>query len=95
MPYLIKALDFSDALPRRMEVREKHLEGISALKAQKKVLYAAALMNERNELAGSMLIVDLTMPEIQEMLKSEPYILNRVWNPDHLEITACRPAPGF
>jgi uncharacterized protein YciI len=95
MPYIIKAHDFPDALPRRMEVREKHLEALSGYKADGKVLYAAAMLNEREELAGSMLVVDMTLEDIQSMLLVEPYILHRVWDKDRLEIIPCKPAPGF
>ena len=54
MPYMIKAHDLPDALPRRMEVRQAHLDSLAGLKAEKKVLYAAALLNDKGELCTSL-----------------------------------------
>lgn len=95
MPYLIKAHDLPDALPRRMEVRQAHLDALAGLKAQKKVLYAAALLNDKGVLAGSTMFVDLTRAEIDAMLAAEPYILNNVWDKNRIEIIECKVAPGF
>ena len=95
MPYLIKAHDLPDALPRRMEVREAHLAALAGLKAEKKVLYAAALLNDKNELAGSLMVVDLTREQIDAMLKAEPYVLNNVWDKSRIEIIPVKIAPGF
>lgn len=95
MPYLIKAQDLPDALPRRMEVRQQHLDALAGLKAQKKVLYAAAMLNEKGELCGSTMFLDLSRAEIDALLKSEPYILNNVWDPKRIEIIEVKPAPGF
>lgn len=95
MPYLIKAPDLPDALPRRMEVRQAHLDALAGYKASKKVLYAAALLNDNGDLAGSSLVVDMTREEIDAMLKNEPYILNNVWDMSKLEIIPVKPAPGF
>lgn len=95
MPYLVKAHDLPDALPRRMEVRQQHLDALAGLKEQKKVLYAAAMLNDKGELAGSMLIVDLSPEEIDEMLKAEPYILNNVWDESRIEVVPVKIAPGF
>lgn len=95
MPYLIKAHDLPDALPRRMEVRQAHLDALAGYKAAKKVLYAAALLNDNGDLAGSSLVVDMTREEIDTMLKAEPYILNNVWDMKRIEIIRVKPAPGF
>lgn len=95
MPYLIKAHDLPNALERRMEVRQQHLDALAELKAQKKVLYAAALLDDAGALAGSTLVVDLTLAEIDTLLAKEPYILNNVWDKDRIEVIACKVAPGF
>lgn len=95
MPYLIKAHDYPDALPRRMEVRQLHLDALAGLKAQGKVLYAAAMLNDKGELCGSTMFVDLTRDEVDALLRIEPYILNNVWDKDRIEIIAVKPAPGF
>lgn len=95
MPFLIKAHDLPDALPRRMKVRQLHLDALAGYKADKKVLYAAALLNDNGELCGSSLVVDMTRDEIDTMLKNEPYLHNNVWDKNRIEIIPCKPAPGF
>ncbi len=95
MPFLLKAHDLPDALARRMEVREKHLAALAAFKDAGKVLYAAALLNDKGELTGSMMALDMTREEIETLLAAEPYLHNNVWDPARIEIIEIRPAPGF
>lgn len=95
MPFLIKAHDLPDALPRRMEVREKHLAALAAFKEAGKVLYAAALVNEKGEMAGSLMAVDMTRDEIEKLMAAEPYLHNNVWDPARIEVIEIKPAPGF
>lgn len=95
MPFLIKAPDLPDALARRMEVREKHLAALAGYKAAGKVLYAAAMENDKGELCGSLMALDMTREEIDQLLADEPYLHNNVWDRARLEIIPIRPAPGF
>jgi uncharacterized protein len=93
MAFLITAPDYADALPRRMETRQAHLDALAGLKAEGKVLYAAALLNDNGDMAGSVLVMD--MPDraaIDTWLLSEPYILKNVWDRERLSIQECRPA---
>ena len=93
MTCFIKAHDFEDALPRRLEVREKHLENLRALKAQGKLIHASALLDGKGDPCGTVMIVDLTEDETRALFSGEPYIQNRVWDPARITITPCRPAP--
>lgn len=95
MPYMIKAHDYPNALDKRMAVREQHLAALADLKAAGKVLYAAAMLNDKGELAGSLMMMDLTREEIDALLRIEPYILGGVWDKDRIEIVEIKPAPGF
>ena len=52
MPYIIMAHDHKDALPRRMESRQAHMDALAPLKADGKVLYAAAILNDNGDMAG-------------------------------------------
>ena len=95
MPYLIKAHDYAGVLDKRMAVREAHLASLADLKAQGKVLFAAALLDDKGDLCGSTMFLDLAFAEIQEMLKTEPYITAGVWDKDRIEIIPIKVAPGF
>lgn len=92
MPFLLVAHDKADALPRRMEVRQAHLDKLAPLKVTGDVLYAAVLLNDKGDLAGSMIVFNFDdRAAVDEYLKTEPYIANDVWG--DIKITACRPAP--
>lgn len=95
MPFLIKAHDLPDALSRRMEVREKHLAALAAYKEAGKVLYAAAMLNDKGELSGSLMALDMTRDEIDALLAAEPYLANNVWDKTRIEVIEIKPAPGF
>jgi hypothetical protein len=88
MPFIVHAQDYADALPRRMENRAAHLD---RLKSSGKGLYAAALLNDKGDMFGSMLVLDFaTRAEIDAFLADEPYITGKVW--DKITVTPCKPA---
>lgn len=93
MPFLVHAPDYPDALERRMAARQAHLDALAAMKAEGKVLYAAALLNDNGDMAGSVLVVDLPdRAAVEAWLESEPYILQSVWDKNRLSVQACKPA---
>lgn len=93
MPFLINAPDYPDALERRMATRQAHLDALAALKAEGKVLYAAALLNDNGDMVGSVLVMDLPdRAAVDAWLAGEPYILQNVWDKDRLTVHACKPA---
>ncbi|HCS22164.1 MAG TPA: YciI family protein [Alphaproteobacteria bacterium] len=95
MPYIITAHDFPNALDKRMAARQAHLDALAGMKAEGKVLYAAALLNDNGDMAGSMLVVDLPdTAAIDAWLETEPYILQGVWDKARISIQPCRPAPS-
>ncbi len=80
--YLVTGTDFTDekALERRMAVREKHLEGAKALKANNNLVLAGAFLNEEGKMAGSSIVVQFeTEDELKTWLDNEPYVLEKVW----------------
>jgi len=60
MQFLITAYDGKDneALARRMNVREQHLDGVKRLKAEGKHLYGAAILDDSGKMIGSIMIVE-------------------------------------
>jgi uncharacterized protein YciI len=93
MPFIVTAPDFPNALDKRMAARQAHLDALAGMKAEGKVLYAAALLDDNGDMAGSMLVVDLPdVAAIEVWLANEPYILQGVWDKSRITIQPCRPA---
>ena len=96
MHFIITGHDGSDdkALERRMNVREAHMQGVAEMVKQKKLLYAAAMLNGEGTMIGSTMIVDFDSREaIDEYLETEPYVTGNVWQ--KIEITPCKIPPVF
>ena len=94
MQFIIIAHDHPDALERRMAARPAHLALIETMKAEGKVLYAAAILNEQQQMAGTMLVCEFSDEEaIKTYFAVEPYVLNRVWG--DVKATACKVSPMF
>lgn len=96
MQFLVTAYDGTDekALERRLEARDEHLKSVSEMVDQKKYLYAAAILDGDKKMIGSVLIVDFpTREDLDEYLKTEPYVVNNVWK--RIEINPCAVGPMF
>jgi len=96
MHFIITGRDGTDdgALERRMKVREEHMRGVADLVQQKKLLYAAAMLDEDGAMNGSTMIVDFESREaIDQYLKTEPYVTGKVWGT--IDVTPCKIPPVF
>jgi uncharacterized protein YciI len=96
MHFIITGHDGSDAgaLERRMKVREEHMRGVDELVRKKRLLYAAALLNDAGTMIGSTMIVDFESREALDLyLATEPYVTGRVW--EHIDVTPCKIPPLF
>jgi uncharacterized protein len=94
MQFIIKAFDLPDAMPRRMETRQAHLDYIAKLKAEGRALFGAALVNDAGEMCGSAVVYDFpTREEFDACIAADPYVVNRVWG--DIEVTQCKVAPSF
>ena len=83
MQFILTAYDGSDseALARRMSVREKHLEGVKKAAAEGRHIFAGAILDDDGKMIGSMMVVDYPSKEAlkSEWLDSEPYVTGSVW----------------
>ena len=94
MQFLVTAYDYKDGLERRLAVRDQHLKLIDQLIEEGKCLYAAQLVDDNEKMIGSVMIFDYpTRGDLDDMLKSEPYTLNKVW--ETVDIVRCNVAPKF
>jgi uncharacterized protein YciI len=89
--YLIYAKDYADALPRRMEAREGHLEGMRELQRRGSFLFGAALLNDNGEMIGSTLALQFdSQADFDLWFAQEPYVVRKVW--ESVEINKCKRA---
>jgi uncharacterized protein YciI len=96
MHFIITGHDGSDdqALERRMNVREEHMHGVAEMMKQKKLLYAAAMLDDAGTMIGSTMIVDFESREaLDHYLESEPYVTGKVW--EKIDVKPCKIPPVF
>ena len=97
MQYIIIAQDGTDdqALQRRMNARPSHLDysdntGIP----NGEQLMGAAILNDRNEMCGSVMIVEFeNRAKLDEWLEKEAYVTGNVWQ--DIQIIPCKVGPSF
>jgi uncharacterized protein len=82
MQFLLTAYDGTDseALNRRLKVREEHLEKVSKLKKAGELLFGGAILDDGGKMIGSMIVYEFAdRKSLDERLKDEPYVTNGVW----------------
>lgn len=85
MQFMIKAYDGQGKLEKRMEVRSRHLEGMSKL--GKHIVCAGGLLDENRKMKGSALILDFPdRAALEEYLAAEPYVTEGVWEKIEVEV---------
>ena len=85
MQFVIKAYDGEGMLEKRMEVRSRHLEGMSRL--GKHIICAGGLLDDEGKMKGSVLILDF--PEraaLDDYIANEPYVVEKVWEKIEVEV---------
>lgn len=96
MQYMVLAHDFTDehALDRRMKARPAHIALGDQLKAEGKLHFGAAILDEADRMIGSMYVAEFeTRAELDQWLAQEPYVVQKVW--DKITISPCRVGPSF
>lgn len=96
MQFLVLAYDYKDpqALERRMKVREAHIKLVDQLRADGKLLFGTAILDDSETMCGSMLVGEFAnRKELDEWLKVEPYVTGKVW--ETVEIKNCKVGPSF
>ena len=84
MQFIIKAYDGPGMLEKRMEVRPRHLEGMSRMSAH--IVCAGGLLDEEGKMKGSVLILDYPSREdLDRYLENEPYMQEHVWEKVEVE----------
>jgi uncharacterized protein YciI len=76
---------------KRAAAREAHLAGIQELLGAGSFLFGGALLNDDDEIAGSVLV--MRFPDrgtFDEWLANDPYMTTGVWG--EVDVRPCRPA---
>lgn len=82
MQFLVTAMDYTDpdAINRRMEHRENHLQSVKQLIADGKFLSGGAILDDEGKMIGSTLHLEFPDREsLEQHLNSDPYIDGKVW----------------
>lgn len=92
MQFIVTAYDGkdADAVTRRINEREQHLEGVKRLIRKGRHLFGTAILDDNGKMIGSVMIVDYPSKEAleNEWLKSEPYVTGDVWQ--EIDIKPCK-----
>jgi len=94
MQFVVTAIDYTDedALNRRMENREAHLDGARQLIAEGRFLSGGAILDEQEKMIGSTLHLEFPDREsLEAHLQKDPYISGKVW--ETIEIREARLVP--
>ena len=94
MQFVVTAMDYTDedALNRRMENREAHLDGARQLIAEGRFLSGGAILDAQEKMIGSTLHLEFPDREsLEAHLQKDPYISGKVW--ETIEIREARLVP--
>jgi uncharacterized protein YciI len=84
MQFIITAHDGDGMLERRIRVRPRHLENLGKIKGR--ILCAGGLLDENGRMKGSVLVMEFeNRALLEEYLRSEPYLLEHVWEKVEVE----------
>ncbi len=82
--FVIKAYDGEGMLDKRMEVRPRHLEGMTKL--GKHVVCAGGLLDDAGKMKGSLMVMEFeTRGELDDYIAHEPYVVEHVWQTIEVE----------
>lgn len=80
--FIIIAYDAKDekALGRRMASRQAHIDEITRLRGEGKVICGIAITDDNETMIGSVVIVNFASRDaLNKWLETEPYVVNKVW----------------
>lgn len=65
---------------RRMQIRPQHMEVGQKMMDDGSFLFGGAMIDGSGKMCGGVLIVDFDdRSQVEEWLRAEPYVLNKVW----------------
>jgi len=88
MQFILSGYDGNDseAVNRRMMVREQHLQNALKLKEKGNFIWGGALLDSNGIMKGSVVVYEYeTRDDLDKMLKTEPYVTGGVWKRIEIE----------
>lgn len=82
MQFVITAYDFTDneALSRRMQHRQAHLQGVQRMISEGSFLSGGAILDAEGRMIGSTVHVAFeSRATVEQWIAHDPYTLGRVW----------------
>ena len=82
MQFILIAYDGtdSDALERRLKVRQEHLTKIEKMKEKGEFIAGGAILDDNGKMTGSMIVYELPdRKTLDDRLRDEPYFTTGVW----------------
>ena len=96
MQFLVLGYDGKDseALNRRLTVRDAHIALGDKLRDSGNLLYGVAMLTPDGKMCGSMLVAEFeNRALLDDWLKIEPYVTGKVW--EQVEVIPCKVGPSF
>ncbi len=85
MQFIVKAYDGEGMLEKRVEVRPRHLEGMS--KMSDHIICAGGLLDEEGKMKGSALVLEFdSREELDDYIANEPYVIEKVWEKIEIDV---------
>jgi uncharacterized protein YciI len=96
MLYVVIAHDADEpgTFERRMDIRPAHMANGEKMMQAGTFLFGGAILDGAGKMAGGVLVVNFDTREgVEEWLREEPYIVNKVW--DRVEVHPFLVPPQF
>ncbi len=85
MQFIVKAYDGEGKLEKRMEVRPRHLEGMSRMSDH--IICAGGLLDDEGKMKGSALVLEFDSREdLDDYIANEPYVIEKVWEKIEIDV---------
>ena len=85
MQFIVKAYDGEGKLEKRMEVRPRHLEGMSRMSDH--IICAGGLLDDEGKMKGSALVLEFdSREELDDYIANEPYVIEKVWEKIEIDV---------
>ncbi len=85
MQFIVKAYDGEGMLEKRMEVRPRHLEGMSRMSDH--IICAGGLLDDEGKMKGSALVLEFdSREELDDYIANEPYVIEKVWEKIEIDV---------